>query len=59
MTKIFMVVRNEPARHALREESGLARHALHEASELKGHLHADVGVERLVDLKMSIIIFRK
>jgi hypothetical protein len=60
-TTISMAARNEHARHALREESEHERcvHALREASELKGRLHADIAVERHVDLKMSIIIFRK
>jgi hypothetical protein len=56
MTKIFMVARNELAAH---EES---EHVLCEASEeskLKGRLHGDIGVERLVKLKTTIIIFRK
>ena len=55
-TKISMVARNGLAAH---EESGLARHVLREASALKVCIHADVGVERVVDLKTSIIIFRK
>jgi len=55
-TKISMVARNELARHVLHEESGLAKR---EASELKSRLHADIGVERVVELKTSIIIFRK
>jgi len=60
-TKISMVARNELVRHVLHEESNLARHVhvLREASELKSRLHVDVGVERVVELKMSIIIFRK
>ena len=62
MTKILMVARNELVRHAQHEESGLARNVLCEASEeskLKGRLHGDIGVERLVKLKTTIIIFRK
>jgi hypothetical protein len=52
-TAISLAARSEVARHVLREESGLAE------SELKGLLHADIGVERPVELKPSIIIFRK
>jgi hypothetical protein len=52
-TTISVVARSELARHVLREESGLAE------SELKDRLHADMGVERDVDLKSVIIIFRK
>ena len=55
-TAISLVARNEHARHALHEESGLAKR---EANELKVCIHDDVGVERSVKLKMSIIIFRK
>jgi hypothetical protein len=46
-TKISMVARNELARHVLHEESGLAKR---EANELKSRLHADIGVERVVEL---------
>ncbi len=62
MKEVFsLVARNEHARHVLHEKSGLSRHVhvLREESELKSRLHADVGVERGVELKMSIIIFRK
>jgi hypothetical protein len=55
-TKISMVARNGLAAH---EESGLARHVLREASALKGRIRADIGVERSVELKTSIVIFRK
>jgi len=55
-TAISLVARNERRRHALPEESV---HVLCEASELKSRIHDDVGLERGVDLKTSIIIFRK
>jgi hypothetical protein len=52
-TAISLVARNEVARHVLHEESE------HEVSDLKDLLHADVGVERVVELKPDIVIFRK
>ncbi len=58
-TTISVVARSEHARDVLREESGLARHVLLEASKLKGLLHDDIGVERVVELKTSIVLFRK
>ena len=57
MKKVFsLVARNAVARD---EESGLARHVLCEESELKSRIHGDIGVERVIELKISIIIFRK
>ena len=43
---ISVVARNETERHVLHEESGLAKR---EVSERKGILHADIGVERVVN----------
>ena len=58
-TTISVVARSEVVRHVPHDESGLAKHVLREASELKSRLHADIGVERGVELKLNIVIFRK
>jgi hypothetical protein len=60
-TKISMVARNEHAAHE-ESEHEIRVHVLCEASEasaLKNCIHADIGVERSVELKTSIVIFRK